>query len=87
MAVDRAGGDDRAVAGQDLGRRPDHQRRIDAVHRVGVAGLADADDAAVADADVGLDDAPVVEDDRAGDHEVGRAVGARDGSTGPSTRG
>ena len=43
-------------------RRADHQRRVDAVHRVGVAGLADADDAAVADADVGLHDAPVVED-------------------------
>ena len=61
---------------EDLGRRADHQRRVDAVHRVGVAGLADADDAPVADADVGLDDAPVVEDHRAGDHEVGRALGA-----------
>ena len=57
-------------------RRTDDERRVDAVHRVGVAGLADADDAAVADADVGLDDAPVVEDHRAGDHEVGRALGA-----------
>ena len=47
----------------------------DAVHGVGVAGLAERDDPAVADADVGLDDAPVVEDDRAGDHQVGRALG------------
>ena len=65
VAVDRAGGEDPAVAGEDLGRRADHQRGVDAVHRVGVAGLADADDPAVADADVGLDDAPVIEDRRA----------------------
>ena len=42
----------------------------------GLPGLADRDDPAVADADVGLDDAPVVEDDRAGDDQVGRALGA-----------
>ncbi len=41
----------------------DHARRH-ALHEVGVAGLADAGDAAVADADVGLDDAPVVDDQR-----------------------
>ena len=43
----------------------------------GIAGLADRADAAVADADVRLDDAPVIEDDRVGDDEVRRAVGAR----------
>ena len=32
-------------------------------HQVGIARLADGDDAAVADADVGLHDAPVVDDD------------------------
>ena len=36
----------------------------DAVLDVGVARLADRADAAVADADVRLDDAPVVDDDR-----------------------
>ena len=55
---------------------PDHQRGIDAGHRVGVAGLADADDPSVAHTDVGLDDAPVIEDEGAGDDEVGRARGA-----------
>ena len=68
-------------------RRADHQVRVDAVHDVGVAGLAERDDPAVADADVGLDDAPVVEDDRAGDHEVGRALGRGSRAPGPSTRG
>ena len=63
--VDGAGRQDLAVAGDDLGARTDHQVGVDAVHRVGVAGLAERDDAPVADADVGLDDAPVVEDDRA----------------------
>ena len=39
---------------------------------VGIAGLADAGDAAVLDADVGLDDAPVVEDHGVGDDRVDR---------------
>ena len=42
----------------------------------GLPALPMRDDPAVADADVGLDDAPVVEDDGAGDDEVGRALGA-----------
>ena len=49
----------------------------DAVGDVGVAGLAERDDPPVADADVALDDAPVVEHDDVRDHEVGRALGAR----------
>ena len=76
VAVDAAGGEDLAVAGQDLRRRADDECRVDAVHRVGVAGLAQRDDASVADADVGLDDAPVIEDERARDHEVGGTLGA-----------
>src|SRR5207248_2106992 len=75
VAVDTARGEDLPVAGQDFRRRPDDQGRIDAVHRVGVARFADADDPAVADADVGLDHAPVVQNDRAGDDQVGRAFG------------
>ena len=70
-----AGGEDLAVAGEHLGARADDEVRVDAVHGVGVAGLAERDDPPVADADVGLDDAPVVEDDRAGDDQVGGALG------------
>src|SRR5690606_11589860 len=69
--------EDLAVPGDDLGGRADDQRLVDAVHGVGVARLADADDPAVADADIGLDHAPVVEDDRPGDHQVGGALRAR----------
>ena len=57
-------------------RRADHQVGVDAVHGVRVAGLAERDDPAVADPDVGLDHAPVVEHDRAGDDGVRRALGA-----------
>src|SRR2546429_6740223 len=42
-----------------------------------VARLADADDAALADADVRLHDPPVVDDDRVGDDRVQHAVAAR----------
>src|SRR5204862_8279375 len=41
----------------------------------GVAGFADAADAAVADADIGFDDAPMVEDHRIGDDRIDGAVG------------
>lgn len=75
MGVDGTGGDDLPVAGDDLGLGADDQCGVDPVHGVGVAGLADAADPAVADAEVGLDDAPVVEDDDPGDHGVGSALG------------
>ena len=45
------------------------------VHDVGIAGLADRDDTPAADANVGLDDSPVVEDYGVGDDEVERALG------------
>ena len=45
----------------------------DAGHHIGVAGLADAGDAAVLDADVGLADAGPVDDQRVGDDAVERA--------------
>ncbi len=48
---------------------------VDAGLDVRVAGLADAGDAAVLDADVGLVDAPVVDDQRVGDDGVDGAFG------------
>ena len=47
---------------------------VDARLDVGIAGLADRGDAAVLDADIGLDDAPVVDDQRVGDDGVDRAL-------------
>ena len=75
VAVDAAGGDDLALAGDRLGAGPDDD--VDAGLDVGIAGLADADDAAVLEADIGLHDAPVVEDQRVGDHGVDGALRAR----------
>ncbi len=76
VAVDAAGGDDHAFGGDDLGARADDD--VHARLHVGVAGLADGADALAADADVGLDDAPVVEDQRVGDDQVHR-LGRRRG--------
>jgi hypothetical protein len=69
VAVDAAGGDDHSLAGDDLGTPADGNRhaRLD----VRIAGLADAGDASALDGDVGLDDSPVVDDQRVGDHRVG----------------
>ena len=55
MRVDAAGGQDLALAGDHLGARADDDG--DAGLGVGIAGLADRGDAAVAEADVGLVDA------------------------------
>ena len=73
VGVDGAGGDDAPLAGDGLGARAN-----DDVHpglHVRVAGLADPGDAPVLDADVGLDDAPVVQDQGVGDDQIGH-VGA-----------
>jgi hypothetical protein len=68
MRVDGAGGDDSTFAGDRLGAGTDDDRhvRLD----VGIAGLADAGDATVLDADIGLDDPPMVDDQRIGDDRI-----------------
>ena len=74
VRVDAAGRDDTVLAGDRLGAGPDHD--VDPRLDVGVAGLADTADAAVADADIGLDDAPMIEDHGIGDDGVDGTVGS-----------
>ena len=74
VAIDGAGGDDLAFARDHFRGRADHQIGIDARLRVGISGFADFHDAAVADSDVGLHDAPMIDDQRVGDHQIERAV-------------
>jgi len=71
VAVDGTGSEDLAVPRHDLGGRTDDQRRMHAIHRVGIARLADAANTSVAHADVGLDHTPVIEDDCTGDDQIG----------------
>src|SRR6185295_5564892 len=75
VAVDAARGDDLAFARDRLGAGADDD--VDFGLDVGVAGLADADDAAVLQTDIGLHDAPVIDDQRIGDHGVDRALRPR----------
>ena len=76
VRVDRAGRDEQAMAGDRPG--PGADRQVDAVHDVRVAGPPDTHDAAVLDADVGLDDPDQrIDDDRAADHGVELALGRR----------
>ncbi len=64
VAFDGAGGDDEGGAG-DAGRGvADDQVRVHSRHHVRIAGLADAGDAPVADADIRLHDAEFGIDDR-----------------------
>src|SRR3546814_9764123 len=73
MGIEAAGGDDLALAGNRLGARADDD--VDAGLDVRVAGLADGMDAAVLEPDIGLDDAPVIEDQGVGDHGIDGALG------------
>ena len=75
VRVDAARREQTALARDDLGARADDD--VDAGLDVRVAGLADAGDAAVLDADVGLDDAPGVDDDGVRDDGVGHRVDRR----------
>ena len=75
MAVHAAGGDDLAFAGDRLGAGTDDD--VDAWLRIRIAGLADRDDAAILQADIRLDDAAVINDQRIGDDGIDRALGAR----------
>src|SRR5262249_44571680 len=66
VAVDAARSGDQVLTGDDFGARADDQLWFNAGLDQRIAGLAHADDPAVADADVALDDAPVVEHDGIG---------------------
>ena len=68
MAVDAARGHDKALAGDDLGARSDIE--CHAVLDVRVAGAADGGYVAVLDADVGLVDPGIVDNQRVGDDGV-----------------
>ena len=74
VAVDAARRHNAAFATDDFGAWPDHD--VDARLHVRIARLANGDDAAALQPDVGLDDAPVVEDQRVGHHRVDGAFGS-----------
>ena len=76
MHVEPAGRQDPPLAGDHLRPRTDDDG--DTRLRIRVAGLADAGDAAVAQTDIGLDDAPVVDDQCVGDDGVYRPRSAGD---------
>ena len=74
VGVNTACGDDAALAGDDFCTRAN-----DDVHtRLGVrvASLADGGNAPAFQANVGLDDAPVVEDECIGQHGIHSPLGA-----------
>src|SRR6185503_17601590 len=72
VAVETAGGKDLALARDHIGTGADDDG--DARLNIGIARLADRADIAFLDRDVGLDDAPVIDNQRVGDDGVGRAL-------------
>ena len=68
MGVDAAGGKDHAFTGDHFGAGADGDGDVGLDIRV--AGLADGMDAPVLEAHIGLDDAPVIDDQRVGDQRV-----------------
>ncbi len=68
VGIDATGGQDHAFTGNDFGAGTDGDGHV-GLH-VRVAGLADGGNATVLEADIGLDDAPVVDDQCIGDQGV-----------------
>ena len=75
VRVNAARSRNQAFTGNGLGAGADNDGY--ARLNIGIARLADADDAPVLDPDVGLDDAPVIHDQRIGNHGIHRALGLR----------
>ena len=74
MRIDSAGRHDLAFCRKHFRAGADLHAFRHAIHQVGIAGLADTDNAAIPDADVRLDDPPPIDDDRIGDDEIERAL-------------
>ena len=72
VGIEAAGGEDLALAGDHFGAGADHDG--DTGLDVGIAGLADRGDAVALDADIGFDDAPMIENQGVGDDGVDRAL-------------
>ena len=72
VRVEAAGGEDLAFARDHFGAGTDNDG--DAGLDVGIAGLADRGDEAILQADVGFDDAPMVEDEGVGDDGIDGAA-------------
>src|SRR5437868_3634072 len=72
MRVDPPRRDDLPLAGDNLGAGANDD--VDAGLNVGIAGLADAADPAVTDANIGFDNPPMIEDHGIGDDRVDGAL-------------
>ena len=77
MAVDAVSRQQLAFAANDFGGHAHHHAGHHAGHNVRIASFANAHDANVLDADIGLEDAGAVNDQRVGDDQIQR-VGWRD---------
>ncbi len=72
VAVESTRGEDFALTRNDVGAGTDHDGHAGLDIRI--AGLADGADVALLDRDIGLHDSRVIDDQRIGDHGIGRAL-------------
>src|SRR5258706_11725305 len=70
MGVDAACRQDQSFAGNNFGGHANDHARRDAIHHVGISGLADSGNQAVLDADVSFVNAGVVHDQSVGDDAI-----------------
>src|SRR5258708_7536890 len=74
MHVDTAGRHNLTFARDHLGSRPDND--VDVRLHVRITGFPDSGNQPVLDADIGLNDPPVIENQRVSDHRIERALAA-----------
>src|SRR5277367_75637 len=82
VRIDGARSDDLALTRDHFSGCAHHQKWIHAVLRIGISSLADFHNTAVANADVRLDDAPVIHDQSVRDHQIESALVALPKSSG-----
>src|SRR5579859_1646741 len=75
MAIDATGRHKQMFTSDDLCARAHDQLRINTLHGIGIARLANFDDAPIFNADVALDDAPMINDKSIGDDQIEGTVG------------
>src|SRR4029077_725679 len=75
MRVDAAGGDNVTFTGDHLGSRSDND--VDVRLHIGIASFACGGTTPVLDADIGLYNSRVIENQRVSDHCINRALAAR----------
>src|SRR5947209_6940120 len=81
MCINPASSHKHVLACNHLGARADNQLWINPIHGIRIASLANFDDMPVFNANIALDNAPMINDQCIGDHQIERTIDSLTRST------